>query len=355
MQTTFTQRVGISLPIVQAGMAGVTTPEMVAAAANSGALGTIGGGYLSPNALQTQIRQVKSRTDRPFAVNLFIPQDNAPHVPDLTPLREILNPIRHRLGLDPLPEAVPEPPSFEEQMEVVFDEAVPVFSFTFGIPTPAVMDACSKQGIATIGTATTVEEAIEIERAGASAVVVQGAEAGGHRGTFLPYAEQPLIGTFALIPQVADAISIPVIAAGGIMDGRGLAAALALGAAGVQMGTAFLASPESGAHPLYQKRVKEGVETDTQMTRAYSGKPARGIRTRFMEALSTQNTTIAPYPMQHYLTQDIRKRAADLGMTDYMSMWAGQGLRLATDRSVAEIIVDVMQEAQQVLRSLSNL
>ncbi|KRW91578.1 nitronate monooxygenase [Alicyclobacillus tengchongensis] len=354
MQTAFTQLIGVPLPIVQAGMAGVTTPEMVAAAANSGALGTIGGGYLSPDALRQQIRHVKSRTNRPFAVNLFIPKANASDTADLKQMREILAPIRTRLGLDAMSDTVPEPPRFEDQLQVVLEEGVPVFSFTFGVPAPAVMDACKQQGILTLGTATTVEEALELERAGTSAIVVQGAEAGGHRGTFLPYAKEPLIGSFALIPQVVDAVSLPVIAAGGVMDGRGLAAALALGAAAVQMGTAFLASPESGAHPLYQERVKQAIETDTDVTRAYSGKLARGIRTKWMEQLATYDASIPPYPIQHYMTQEIRKRAAEFGMTDYMSMWAGQGVRLATEHFVADIISEVMQEAQRVIHGLSS-
>ncbi|GMA52230.1 nitronate monooxygenase [Alicyclobacillus contaminans] len=359
LETVFTKCLGIQYPIIQAGMAGgITTPTLVAAVANAGALGTIGAGYLSSAQLRTAIREVRDRTDKPFAVNLFVPKAVTVSEVDIQQMNEYLEPIRRELGISgtcSADGAVDEQRYvFEEQIQVILDEQVPVFSFTFGIPEPHVMQALQRRGVRILGTATTVEEAVALETAGVDCVVVQGSEAGGHRGTFLSHPSRALIGTLALVPQVVDAVSIPVIAAGGIMDGRGLAACLALGAAGVQMGTAFLSCPESGAHPLYQQRVLTSREDETEVTSAYSGKLARGIRTEFMNRMAQYAGTIPEYPVQNQLTQDIRRAAAQQQNAEFMSMWSGQGLRLAKRRAARDVVRETMDQAVAVLERLAG-
>jgi nitronate monooxygenase len=356
LQTRFTKLVNIQYPIIQAGMAGgITTPEMVAAVSNAGGLGTLGAGYMSPDDLRTAIRKVKERTDRPFAVNLFVQQEIVFSEDDVCQMNKHLDSIRAQLGIERSPNIEKYAESFHDQIQVVLDEHVPVFSFTFGIPSHDILAQLKHKGIIVIGTATTVKEAVELEAAGVDAVVVQGSEAGGHRGTFRTDVEHSLIGTMALVPQVVDQVSVPVIAAGGIMDGRGLIASLALGASAVQMGTAFITCPESGAHELYKQRVLKSPEDATEITCAYSGKAARGIRTKFMELMKEYHGNIPPYPVQNSLTRDIRQAAAKRNDPEYMSMWAGQGLRLATDRSAATIVRKTVEQGLAVIHQLTSL
>jgi nitronate monooxygenase len=322
--TRLTELLGIRLPIVQAPMAGgPSTPALAAAVSNAGGLGSLGGG--TPERLRAAIREVRTLTKRPFAVNLFAPLPPAEAPPELVAaVHRALAPFRAELGL-PEPEplsSVPAPP-FEAQLEVVVSERVPVFSFTFGIPPLEGLDCV------TMGTATTVAEAVELERAGADVVVAQGAEAGGHRGG------EGMVATIALVPQVVDAVSVPVVAAGGIMDGRGIAAALALGADGVQMGTAFLATPESGAPPAHKRSLSDARET--LLTSAYSGRAARAIRTPLIDALEAAGVR-APYPLQAALVADLRRAGAELDRPDLQFLLAGQGAPLARDLPAGELV-----------------
>jgi nitronate monooxygenase len=356
LETRFTQLTKVRYPIIQAGMAGgITTPEMVAAVSNAGALGTLGAGYLNPDQLRAAIHRVKEITNHPFAVNLFIQQDISYSKDDVCQMNTHLDPIRVQFGIESSPWIEKYAESFEDQIQVVFDEHVPVFSFTFGIPSRDVLKHLKHEGIIVIGTATTVNEAVELEGMGIDAVVVQGSEAGGHRGTFLSDETHSLIGTMALVPQVFDQVSIPVIASGGIMDGRGLIASLALGASAVQMGTAFLACPESGAHELYKQLVIDSHEDDTEITHAYSGKAARGIQTQFMEGMREYHGTIPPYPVQNALTRDIRQAAAKQNNPDYMSLWAGQCLRLATNNSADTIVRQTVEQGLHLLHDMKSL
>lgn len=344
-----TRLCGIRHPVVQAGMAGgATTAGLVAAVSEAGGLGTLGAGYLQPQAIRDAVRTIRSLTDAPFAVNLFVPETfevpgsqayaNAP-----------LTPYRRELGLEEPGEFPSYAPSFEDQIAVVLEERVPVFSFTFGIPADEQIAELREAGVVTCGTATTVREAVELERRGVDAVCAQGYEAGGHRGTFIGDALEAMVGTFALVPQVADAVSVPALAAGGVMDGRGLAAALALGADGVQMGTAFLASPESGAHPAYKEALLAAIDEDTTITRAFSGKPARGLRNRFTEEMAPHEAGLPDYPVQNAYTRDLRAAAAERGDTGLMSLWAGQGARLVRAEPAGELVEAVVAEAERII------
>ena len=350
--TSFTRLVKIDYPVIQAGMAGgATTPELVAAVSNAGGLGTLGAGYLNPQAIRAAIRSVRSHTEKPFAVNLFIPEPSqAVSSMTDTAMEAWLRDYGQARGFDPQPEVhTVIPTNFQEQFEIVLKERVPVFSFTFGLPAREVVEACQEQNIATIGTATTVNEAMLLEEVGVDAVCAQGSDAGGHRGTFAHPALQALIGTMALLPQVADAVHIPVIGAGGIMDGRGVLASLSLGAAAAQLGTAFLTCTESGAHPAYQSALLARPEHSTVLTRAFSGKYARGIRNQFIEDASTYSGDIPAYPVQNTLTQPLRRWATATGNPELMSLWAGQGLRLSRKASAADLVRHLVEEVEAAL------
>ncbi|NUU58997.1 NAD(P)H-dependent flavin oxidoreductase [Paenibacillus agri] len=351
-ETELTRTLNIRYPIFQAPMAGgPTTPDLVAAVSNAGALGNLGAGYLTPEQLRSTIHKIRELTDKPFGVNLFVPEQPEDSEEAVLQMMDHLSKYHVRYGIAQTPPSFESQEHFEEQVQVLREEKVPVFSFTFGIPAQEVIQAMKQQGTVVIGTATTVEEARQLDMAGVNAIVAQGYEAGGHRGTFLNNVSGSLIGTMALVPQIVDHVSVPVIASGGIMDGRGLLASLALGAGAVQMGTAFLASPESGAHEAYKQKLLSSNEDSTEITCAYSGKAARGIRTKFMNDMGQYSGTIPAYPVQNTLTREIRQAAAKANDPEYMSLWAGQGLRLVSEQSAETIVKQTIEQAISIHKS----
>ncbi|MGH7906649.1 MAG: NAD(P)H-dependent flavin oxidoreductase, partial [Candidatus Binataceae bacterium] len=259
-----------------------------------------------------------------------------------------------QLGLEP-PQA-PEPRliQFERQMEVVLDENAPIFSFTFGIPDPPFLKVLKQKKMTIIGTATTVAEARALADAGVDAIVAQGSEAGAHRGSFMRPLEESLVGGLALVPQAVDAVPVPVIASGGIMDGRGIIAARALGAAGVQMGTAFLTCAESGASQAYKDAVCAAGDDATTLTRAFSGRLARGIVNSFIDQLEPYESAFLPFPLQNSLTRPLRTAAAKKGDTRYMSLWAGQAASLARPLPARELIDLLVREAAEALSAMNR-
>lgn len=349
-QTRLTELLQISYPIIQAGMAGgITSPQLVAAVSNAGGLGTLGAGYMTPETIREAIREIRNLTNRPFAVNLMIP---TPYETDREKERLMRNHLRQfeKTVGSPHEEVIDQSfISFEEQVKVVLEEKVPVFSFTFGVLNPDVTQSLKSNQTVVIGTATTVREAVELEKHGVDAVVVQGSEAGGHRGTFLTSSNFPYIGTMALVPQVVDHVNIPVIAAGGIMDGRGVLASLALGAAGVQMGSAFLTTLESEAHQKHKEALIQSTDESTVITTAFSGRPARGINNTFIEEMKNYPYEIPPYPVQNALTRNMRKYASKQGNVEYMSLWAGQAASLSRLESVNELMQRNIQQVNQSL------
>ena len=345
--TGLTRLLGIQHPIIQAGMAGgATTPRLVAAVSEAGGLGTLGAAYMAPEAIHEAIREVRALTDGPFAVNLFVPEPFDASLYDPGEVNAPLAVYREELGIE-APEGLSYVQPFEDQLAVVLEERVPVFSFTFGVPEEEHLSALKEAGTVLIGTATTVREALALEEGGVDAVVGQGSEAGGHRGTFIGGFEEALVGTIALVPQLADSVSVPVVASGGIMDGRGLAAALLLGAEGVQMGTAFLPCPESGIHEKYKEAVLGAESESTALTRAFSGKLARGIRNRFMDEMDGER--VPEYPVQNAYTRDIRAAATREDRIELMSLWAGQAARLGRAVPAAELVESVAREAARLL------
>jgi nitronate monooxygenase len=227
---------------------------------------------------------------------------------------------------------------FEEQVRVLIDAKVPAFSFVFGIPPEEILNECRARGIVIIGTATTSDEAVQLEKANVDVIVASGFEAGGHRGSFLRASEESLTGTFSLVPQVADLVSVPVVAAGGIADARGIVAAFTLGAEGVQIGTAFLACEESGASMQHREALLNGQAGKTALTRGFTGRLGRGIRNQLLETMNAPGVKILPYPLQRFLVRNISSLAEELGRQELIPMWAGQSGNLARHAKVVELM-----------------
>lgn len=357
IETVLTRRLGLHHPIIQAPLAGGgDTPELVAAVGNAGGIGFIGAAYLTPQQIEQTSSSVRAKTKHPFGINLFAPIVT-PEIPKnagsiLVGLARLFN----DLGL-PAPTLPSNPAeSFTEQLAAALESGASAFSFTFGIPPSDAITAIKRHAMLLFGTATTVSEAVALENSGVDGIVAQGSEAGGHRGTFQGDFSAGMIGTMALVPQIVDSVRIPVIASGGIMDGRGIAAALALGASAVQLGTAFLTCEESGIPDAYKQAILAAQEDQTRITRAFSGRPARGIVNRFMSEVDSiqGDDTILPFPLQNALTRPLRAAAAKQGRAEYLSLWAGQGLRLARRQPAEQLMRRLTEEAERAIALLQN-
>ncbi len=355
LNNEMTRCLKIEYPIIQAPMAGgITTSALVAETSNAGGLGMIGAGYMAPAQMREQIKEIKRLTTKPFGINLFIPKPVQASKNSIKAANQALNPIRQKLQLPPqdnldVADYIEVFKTFMEQIKVVMEEKVPICSFAFGIPSKEVIAELKQHNIILIGTATTVNEAVENEKAGMDMVVIQGSEAGGHRGGFHKQEQENVdsIGLMSLLPQAVDHISIPAVAAGGIMDGRGFAASLCLGAQGVQMGTAFLTCTESGAHKVHKEAILNIAEDQTVFTRAFSGKWARGIKNPFILEMQEHEGYLPDFPVQNTLTQEIRKAAAAENNPDFMSLWSGQSAKLAKSQTVKSLVENMVTEAKQ--------
>lgn len=344
----------IAHPIIQAPMAGgPTTPELVAAVSNAGGLGSFPGGYLTPDEIDAAVKKILALTDKPFAVNLLVPEKFSRKKPSQRVMKK-LGEIAGEVGAE-LPESIaPDPFTFDDQLAAVLDNDVPVFTFTFGIPKKKHMSALRKKKVVVIGTATSVAEGAMLKKAGCSAVIAQGSEAGAHRGTFPDTAGVPMVGGLALVPQMVDRVNAPVICSGGIMDGRGIIAALALGASGVQMGTAFLSCEEAAVPAPWLNAISKSLDTSTVLTRIYTGKYARGIRNRFVVELEGLEDKVPPYPIQHGLTRPIRAAARVREDAAFMSLWAGQGSPMWRKSTAAELVQILVRESREVLERIAE-
>ena len=346
MPNPLTDLLGISAPIVLGPFGGMSSIALTAGVSEAGGLGSYGLYGYSPERIAETAAALRAATDRPFALNLWVPvgDEIGPGEVDVAAALEVVAPLYAELGL-PLPEPPdsrsPGPSSgFEAQLQAVLDARPAVASFVYGIPDAAVIRAAHDRGIRVVGTATTVAEAVRLAAGGADAVVATGLEAGGHRVSFDRAAEDSLIGGLALIPQVVDAVEVPVIAAGGIADRRGVAAAFALGAGGVQVGTAFLRTRQSAATDAHRHAIDEVAGTGTVLTRAITGRLARGIPNRLIRLLEEAGSAL-PFPAQSWLIGPIRAEALRRGIGDLQSLWAGQAAPLARHDDVDAVFAEL--------------
>ncbi len=333
---------GIRHPIVLGPFGGLSSVELTAAVSNAGGLGSYGLYGYDGDRIADTIAQLQSATDQPFAVNIWLPTGDevAPdnHFDDYA---AALDPFYSEVGI--ARPARPERylPPLVEQLDAIWEARPAVLSVVFGAPSRELVWQAHSRGIRVIGTATTVAEALALQRSGVDAIVATGAEAAGHRVSFLRAAEDSLVGLFSLLPQVVDAVDVPVIAAGGIADRRGVAAARALGASGVQVGTAFLATRESAASAAHRAAIRSTAADQSILTRAMSGRLARGARNRAIRQIEASRT-IAPFPAQNWLTGRFRAVAGERGIGELQSLWLGQSAPLARGETAAEVFEELV-------------
>src|ERR1700688_2271622 len=308
IRNRLTEKLGIDYPIIQGPLGGLSSQRLTAAVSNFGGLGSFGAHGLAPEAIKDVIAQIRSLTSKLFAMNLWVSmEDEGARASDENAFNRSLAPLAGHLAELGAPRPIYKaysPIRFEDQARVLLDAKVPVLSFIFGIPPRDILEECRAKKIFTIGTATTPEEAAALRDAGVDAVAASGFEAGGHRGSFLRPADDSLTGTLSLVPQIVDIVDVPVIAAGGIGDARGVIAAMALGAEAVQLGTAFLACEESGASRLHRETLRRRNAGHTALTKGFTGRLARAIHNRVMEDLNRNGTEILPYPLQRELVRN---------------------------------------------------
>ncbi|MEZ4523561.1 MAG: nitronate monooxygenase [Thermomicrobiales bacterium] len=350
-----TERLGLDWPIIQAPMAGSTTPELAAAVSNAGGLGSLGLGTIPAGEAGAQMAAFAELSEGPLNANFFCHEH--PVDVDMTgrEMRARLQRWYFEAGLGEVPyPTIPWGTFGHEQVEQILAHRPAVVSFHFGLPDDDLVDAVRAAGCLIISSATTVAEARWLEERGADAVIAQGIEAGGHRGTFLDAdpSEQP--GLFSLLPQVVSAVDLPVIAAGGIADGRAIAAAFVLGASAVQMGTAFLRCPEATVHPAHRQALASAGERRTRQTKLFSGKPARAFVNRFMESFQEVEELVAPYPSQASLFGPIARTTPEDEAGDVIPMWAGQSAVLTREMPAADLVATLADETSERLREIGR-
>jgi nitronate monooxygenase len=360
-ENRLTSRLGLQYPIIQGPLGGLSSQRLTAAVSDYGGLGSFGAHGLNPEAIRAVIREIKALTTKPFAMNLWVSMEDEEAFTSteeafhrsLAPLAKHIESVE---GAKPSYRPY-EPIRFEDQAQVLLDEGISAFSFIYGIPSKQILDEFRRQEIVLIGTATTVDEAIALDHAGVDVIVASGFEAGGHRGSFLKPAEDFLTGTMALVPQVVDAVSVPVVAAGGIGDARGIVAAFALGAEGVQMGTAFLACEGSGASTLHREALLSGQAKQTALTRGFTGRLARGIKNQLLDELNRKDVEILPYPLQRALVRHLSIPAEKAGRSELLPLWAGQSaslLRCTDVQTLLDTLVNTVSEIGSAVQSWST-
>lgn len=357
LHTPLCDRLGIRLPIIQAPMPSASTPDLVAAVSKAGALGSFGSAYTQPEAMQREADAVRAHTHAPFNVNLFVSKQ--PPAMDVAAQRGALDAVAayyKELGLPP-PEPVRPPyaPDLDSQLRAVEEIRPAVFTFHLGDLPQERLSRLQSQGVKVGGSATSIAEARNLEARGVDFIVAQGAEAGGHRGSYLRNPYDSMIGTFALVRLIVRAVKSPVVAAGGIMDGAGIAAVLALGAQAAWLGTAFIPCPESGAPRVHKDCVLDSKEDGTLVTEKFSGKPARAIANRFLREMHERAAPQLVFPAQNMLTGKLRSAAAKAGNPDFVAMYAGQGAPLSRVLPAAELVAALEAETLEALDRLAAL
>ncbi len=346
-----THLLGIDLPLIQAPMAGVSTPELAAAVSNAGGLGSLGVAMMTPAQLHEAVGKLRGLTNKSFNLNFFVHEEPQLDGYDAAPIQKALTPLYRDFGLGSVPGPASPAPTFNaEALAIVLELAPRIVSFHFGLPDALSIAALKEAGIVILGCATTTAEARALEKGGVDAIIAQGHEAGGHRGTFLDRVDLGTVGTMALVPQVVDAVRVPVIAAGGIADARGIAAAFMLGAEAVQIGTAYMACPEASVHPVHRKALSELSDHATTVTKLFSGRPARAIRNHLTEGLHDFEGRAAPFPAQRGLVAPLIAASTKANRAEFMQLWSGQAAALARAEPAAEKTTRLMHEADALMR-----
>ena len=341
---------GIEHPIIQAPMSGITTPELVSAVSNAGALGSLGCGVVPAEVIREQVAAVRALTNRGFNLNFFAHPKPSLDNSQSDRARAALQPYYDELGLGPVPEPSEPFPTFDDaRLELTLELRPRVVSFHFGLPDPHAVRELKQAGCAILSSATTVEEARWLQASGADAIIAQGAEAGGHRGTFTDGVGAGATGTLVLVPLVADAVRVPVIAAGGISDGRGIAAAFKLGASGVQIGTAFLGCPETNIPEEYRAALRIATDQSTLVTRAFTGRHARVLNNRFSRESETAQGTALNFPLQAALTMPLGRTANGAVRPDFFPMWAGQDASAVQELPAGALVEWLVRDGQMRL------
>ncbi len=335
---------GIELPLIQAPMAGSQGSALAIAASNAGALGSLPCAMLGIDAMRAEIAAIRAATAKPYNLNFFCHEPPPPDAAAEAQWRSLLAPHYREFGLDPqdIPEPASRRPFSAEIAEAIAEFAPPVISFHFGLPSPELLARVKRWGAFVLSSATTVEEARWLEARGADAVIAQGLEAGGHRGHFLSDDLSLQSGTFALLPRIAQALRIPVIAAGGIADARGVAAAFAFGASAVQVGTAFLCCPEATTSAVHRAALQGEAAGTTALTNLFSGRPARGIVNRLMRELGPLNPAAPAFPLAAAAVAPLRAQAEKSGSGDFSPLWAGQNTGGCREVPAAQLVRELM-------------
>ena len=363
LRTPLCDLLQIEYPVIQSGMGNVAGPDLVVEVARAGGLGVLAGLGVPPEELHRRIRQVRELTDRPFGVNLWLHTELRPPVDPATipentvgEVQATLNRFRERLGVATTRDRPPRMPDLiDAQFEVILDERVPVWSIGLGEPGPEMVRRCRERGVKVMAMAARLDDAKALARSGVDVIVAQGSEAGGHRSTWVKTrtAEEASVGLVALVPQIVDAVRVPVIASGGIVDGRGLVAALSLGAQGILLGTRFVATRESMAPEFYKRALVERDASTTAVTDTFTGLYARALRNTYTEEYTRSGAPVLPGLAQRVAAQDIYSASAAQGIGDYYPMWAGQSVGLIRDLPGAgDVVRNIAREAHTVLAAL---
>lgn len=348
MRTTLQELLGIELPLVQAPMAGVQASALAIAVCTAGGLGSLPCAMLTPGAVREEIAKIRAGTDKPFNVNFFCHRPPAPDPEREARWRELLAPYFGEFGIDG--QAIPAGPArmpFDADAAALVESIrPPVVSFHFGLPAPELLARVKATGAKILASATTVAEARWLQAHGADAIIAQGLEAGGHRGMFLSEDPTTQVGTFALVPQIVRAVDVPVIAAGGIADADGVAAALTLGAAGVQVGTAYLLCPEATTSAVHRAALKSEAACHTALTNLFTGRPARGIVNRLMRELGPINHAAPAFPLAAAALAPLRAAAERLGTGDFSPLWCGQNAAGCREIGAAQLTRELAAKLQ---------
>ncbi|WPO77808.1 nitronate monooxygenase [Flavobacterium sp. KACC 22761] len=357
--TKASEILGIQYPILQGAFGGnLSTPELTATVSNAGGLGGYGAYTLNPQEIYEADKEIKALTDKPYNLNLWVSDSdmdpNGITDEQYNKAKELFKPYFDEAGI-PLPEKpAPFQSRFENQLQVVLDIRPKVFSFMFGTLSPDILEQCKKLGIVTVGAATTLDEAVFLENSGVDMIIASGFEAGGHRPSFLASAESSVTGTFVLLQLIREKVKVPVIAAGGIANGKGIAAALALGASAAQIGTAFLATEESNALPIHREMLFSEASKYTTLSRAFTGRLGRGITSRIAKEIMGKEAAVLPFPLQTTFMSHLRKAALEQQKLDMILFWGGQISPILKHRRAGELMHSLVEETTAYFAELKK-